>query len=205
MSKCRICGKWFVTGEEKIPHNDGYAHSHHFPLLSPSSSSSPPNSAPRPSPGEVTSEAPNPPQPPSSQLISSWQCFICSESNFASSLGCKSCGFRKDFRFPQEEHNGVSWNCRICTYSGNHWNSMLCEICSSSRGYRPELPPLPDVKNPDDYLCIVCYTEPRNHLFLPCCHLITCSQCIENGKISCGTKCPICRTIISEIKQVYLA
>jgi hypothetical protein len=54
-----------------------------------------------------------------------------------------------------------------------------------------------------DRTCIICFTNPRSHLFMPCFHLVTCSTCIHDFSVQ--TPCPVCRTSIGDIKQVYFA
>ena len=51
-----------------------------------------------------------------------------------------------------------------------------------------------------DMTCIVCLTNKRSVLFLPCAHLACCNTC--NSQIE--STCPVCRSDISEYKQVIL-
>jgi hypothetical protein len=46
--------------------------------------------------------------------------------------------------------------------------------------------------------CVVCMTEPRSHVFLPCRHLCTCDVCCEQM-----TECPLCRVTIDQTLKVY--
>lgn len=58
----------------------------------------------------------------------------------------------------------------------------------------------PDLIETDDQTkaCNVCLTYQANALFLPCCHMCSCSDCIPHLN-----KCPVCRSTIQEIKPVY--
>lgn len=47
-------------------------------------------------------------------------------------------------------------------------------------------------------LCIVCLTEPRATLFLPCRHVCTCEWCAALVLQQEGPACPLCRTAISD-------
>ncbi|KAL6044701.1 Mitochondrial ubiquitin ligase activator of NFKB 1 [Balamuthia mandrillaris] len=49
-------------------------------------------------------------------------------------------------------------------------------------------------------VCVVCMDQSRSHLFLPCGHLATCHQCSLRLSL-----CPVCRTAIREMIQVFYA
>lgn len=53
-------------------------------------------------------------------------------------------------------------------------------------------------------ICVVCMDAKRNALLSPCHHFCVCWKCA--GAI-CGRKgeCPVCRQIIREVVQVYVA
>lgn len=46
--------------------------------------------------------------------------------------------------------------------------------------------------------CKICWTKPRELLFLPCKHLVACVSCGINFNI-----CPICRNPINHILKIY--
>ena len=46
--------------------------------------------------------------------------------------------------------------------------------------------------------CSICISDDRTVLFLPCRHLVTCKKCSERV-----SRCPICRTCISQKMHVY--
>jgi hypothetical protein len=65
-------------------------------------------------------------------------------------------------------------------------------------------------------MCVVCLSKQKNMLFLPCKHLCTCSGCADRvmravgpggggdgGGGGGGAKCPICRTIVEHVLDVY--
>ncbi|VDI27755.1 E3 ubiquitin-protein ligase MUL1 [Mytilus galloprovincialis] len=52
--------------------------------------------------------------------------------------------------------------------------------------------------NPDDNICVVCMSEPFNHVFIPCGHLCCCQTCSDRLK-----DCPRCRGRISKKLKVY--
>ena len=49
-------------------------------------------------------------------------------------------------------------------------------------------------------ICKVCYDEEINTVFLPCGHLVCCSMCAP-----ALSKCPVCRTSITDPIRVYLS
>ncbi|CAD8112874.1 unnamed protein product [Paramecium primaurelia] len=55
----------------------------------------------------------------------------------------------------------------------------------------------------DSDLCITCMTNVRNILILPCFHLICCKECLDQIAQS-HYQCPLCRTQITQLKQVYI-
>ncbi|TNJ28377.1 Ankyrin repeat protein 2 [Giardia muris] len=50
-------------------------------------------------------------------------------------------------------------------------------------------------------VCIICHSATKSILFQPCTHLCACEEC---GKDLPGKPCPICKTIISSVRKVYL-
>lgn len=50
----------------------------------------------------------------------------------------------------------------------------------------------------DKCLCIICYTEKCDSMFIPCCHMVVCENC--STKIS---ECCICRTKVKNTIKVY--
>lgn len=51
-----------------------------------------------------------------------------------------------------------------------------------------------------DKLCVVCLTEPRTAVLVPCNHLCLCDNCAT--MMLTHKKCPICRTIISTVVKL---
>ena len=55
--------------------------------------------------------------------------------------------------------------------------------------------------------CVICVTGKRNRLFYPCSHLVCCQDCCKqifnNNTILKAAKCPICRTPITTVVNVY--
>lgn len=47
--------------------------------------------------------------------------------------------------------------------------------------------------------CIICWTEAKSVLFLPCKHLCSCKTCSDKTE-----ECPLCRTAIQEKTQVFI-
>jgi hypothetical protein len=206
MSKCVICAKWFVSDDKRVPHGAGHAHSRHFDNMQSLTT--------------LPAENPN----------HQWHCGFCAQRNLANTQRCNSCGAAKNMsiRHANIGSERQRWNCQVCTFEGIHWDSTHCEICSQPRG-TPALeitqhgdnnqmiltpaaaPPPPPViaqedsksDGHDDHTCIICFVNPRSHLFVPCFHLVSCADCIQNFR--CGNLCPVCRTQIIEMKQVYFA
>ena len=47
--------------------------------------------------------------------------------------------------------------------------------------------------------CVVCLTEKRSHVFLPCAHLASCLECSLQLN-----KCPICRTDVKAKVKIFI-
>ena len=54
----------------------------------------------------------------------------------------------------------------------------------------------------EDSCCKVCYSRPRTHMFMPCCHASMCINCAQRGKTR--NRCFICRASVEEIVKIYL-
>ena len=62
-------------------------------------------------------------------------------------------------------------------------------------------PPAPHC---EEVLCVVCMDAPNNHVVLPCLHMCVCEACAEQLLQLLGTsRCPVCRTTIERIGQVF--
>jgi len=51
--------------------------------------------------------------------------------------------------------------------------------------------------------CIICYTGPNTHAFVPCGHQCACGDCGALIIHGCGATCPICRRTVSMAIQIY--
>ncbi|KAK9794354.1 hypothetical protein WJX73_002003 [Symbiochloris irregularis] len=56
-----------------------------------------------------------------------------------------------------------------------------------------------DLLGNDDHDCIVCLDNPREMIFIPCGHLITCQGCAQQVKAKQPALCPLCRTAIMQV------
>ena len=62
----------------------------------------------------------------------------------------------------------------------------------------------PPVPLPITGECAVCLDAPNTHVLVPCGHKCVCSTCAETlGKQKQGNLCPICRTQIVWVCEVY--
>jgi hypothetical protein len=57
------------------------------------------------------------------------------------------------------------------------------------------------VRMQEEKFCAVCIERDRNTALLPCGHVVMCSVCARSGSISA---CPVCRTAIAKVIDVYL-
>ena len=48
-----------------------------------------------------------------------------------------------------------------------------------------------------DLCCVICMEEKKNHVFIPCGHVVCCGKCT---KVS---NCPICREPITHVQKIY--
>jgi len=56
---------------------------------------------------------------------------------------------------------------------------------------------------PDQMLCIICMSEPKRFIALPCRHLLFCSGCVEKYSQTQRRDCPVCRTTINDLFEIY--
>ncbi len=57
------------------------------------------------------------------------------------------------------------------------------------------------LNNINESTCVICLTDIRNVLLLPCRHLCLCGSCAENLKFQ-STNCPICRVPFRALLQI---
>ena len=57
------------------------------------------------------------------------------------------------------------------------------------------------MNNPNESTCVICLTDIRNVLLLPCRHLCLCGSCAENLKFQ-SASCPICRIPFRALLQI---
>lgn len=69
--------------------------------------------------------------------------------------------------------------------------------------------PLPSTNNSqnedidEDIDCVVCLSNPRNTILIPCRHMCICSECTD-GLINIDGKCPLCRSVYVGIIKIEL-
>ena len=51
----------------------------------------------------------------------------------------------------------------------------------------------------DDILCVVCLTNKKDVLSLPCRHVSLCDECAKTMMASANKNCPVCRNEIRDI------
>lgn len=59
---------------------------------------------------------------------------------------------------------------------------------------------LPETTLPDDYLCCICMTNPKNVILNPCHHFIMCRRCLDSLDTA---RCPKCRVEFEDYLVVY--
>lgn len=52
-------------------------------------------------------------------------------------------------------------------------------------------------------MCVICLSEPKRYIALPCRHLLFCSSCVEAFARQSKKECPICRSKISDLFEIY--
>ena len=55
----------------------------------------------------------------------------------------------------------------------------------------------------EERLCVICLTEPRNVMLMPCRHAVLCEGCLEQLLQTQGAACPICRTRVLNHARGY--
>ena len=59
----------------------------------------------------------------------------------------------------------------------------------------------------DDFKCKICYSNTIDCIIEPCCHIVSCKECIDRMRdISPTTdlKCPVCNALVFNYKKIYL-
>lgn len=56
--------------------------------------------------------------------------------------------------------------------------------------------------NNDEMMCIICFTNKRNIVLLPCGHIITCAMCTSRIK---SFRCPICRKFVTRKNKIFFS
>jgi len=51
--------------------------------------------------------------------------------------------------------------------------------------------------------CIICFEKERNHILIPCGHLILCKSCCDTFKERNISNCPLCQSKINLICKVF--
>lgn len=74
---------------------------------------------------------------------------------------------------------------------------IIKEEINSKKEYKEE-----NNSSEDNKQCIICLSEKREYLIIPCGHLCLCQNCKKNFKKR-DSKCPICRNKINFIQKVY--
>ena len=62
-------------------------------------------------------------------------------------------------------------------------------------------PPPEPVDTPEDKQCILCYTNVKTHLCVPCGHMCYCATCYASA--GAPSQCPICRTGVAQVIQLF--
>ena len=55
----------------------------------------------------------------------------------------------------------------------------------------------------EETLCVVCFDAPKDHAFVPCCHVCVCGACAEQLTKTRTPTCPVCRRAIRETMKVF--
>ncbi|CAI9763032.1 unnamed protein product [Fraxinus pennsylvanica] len=56
----------------------------------------------------------------------------------------------------------------------------------------------------DVKICAICFDKPRNCIFVPCGHFVTCHDCGLRIKDEENELCPICRRLIKKVKKLII-
>lgn len=99
----------------------------------------------------------------------------------------------------------------VCDLDNQFMKSVSKELKTDSRWYSSIIRlyqrfKIVETKNQitnQDYLCSICRDNNRTIIYLPCKHLATCYDC--DHKIKKDLKCPICRSIVEDSIEIYLA
>ncbi|CAA0841012.1 RING/U-box superfamily protein [Striga hermonthica] len=56
----------------------------------------------------------------------------------------------------------------------------------------------------DGKICVICYDDQRNCLFIPCGHCVTCRKCAHRIVKEESKSCPICRGTIYKVRKLCI-
>lgn len=95
-------------------------------------------------------------------------------------------------------------NALKCIRSIHSWMSFkIPQPINFAAMKEPLKMPKKAILNADQSICVVCQAKPKNMLILPCKHLCTCEECMNQIKRYSG-RCPMCRTQMDRTILVYI-
>ena len=130
-----------------------------------------------------------------------WRCKGCNFLLFADKNHCYKCNLDRNGNKIQKKRQG-DWYCKGCNFL-IYASKNSCVKCNMDKNGNP----LDDEdKIKDDNLCTICFSQPKNTIFLHKdsndAHQICCYACAYNVKDTNG-KCPMCMQLIDKIIKVY--
>ena len=138
-----------------------------------------------------------------------WKCKGCGFLLFASKDKCSKCNIDRHGNKIQTKRDG-DWNCPGCGFL-LFATKKKCYKCNMDRDGNPLDKKGNIIKDDDsvtdDKLCIICYTQPKNTIFLHegkgDAHQLCCYACASQIFNSGNKKCPLCHQKVQQIIKVY--
>jgi hypothetical protein len=128
-----------------------------------------------------------------------WNCKGCGFLLYASKASCFKCKLNRKGDKVVQKRAG-DWNCKGCGFLlyASKTSCFKCNLDKEGRSVK-------DFDNmKDDDLCIVCFSNPKNSVFIhgdeahqSCCY--ACANQIKNK----DNKCPLCRKTIDSVIKVF--
>jgi hypothetical protein len=96
-----------------------------------------------------------------------------------------------------EKYKGL---CNVLLYEQKRRQKQLEEYENSLKLQQTQLEDYKSLLELSEDFCCVCYSQPRQKVFVPCGHIAVCASCVLNTKT-----CPVCRGMITKSYNFYFS
>lgn len=93
-----------------------------------------------------------------------------------------------------------------CTLLYNNTNQLICKVIKQKVNYDNITYDINEIYGINDNIqnneCVICYSEIKTTVVLPCKHYCLCNNCSQLLQKQTTPKCPLCRTRVESIAQI---